>query len=65
MPLVNRQADLLTAQTALVTCIQNCETDIAAADPDSYEIGRVRDRAQQAADGLGNLGTIGIASPGN
>jgi hypothetical protein len=53
MPLPNRQADLSTAITDLKTCVANCDTDIAAQDPDTIPIQRIREEAMAA---LGELG---------
>ena len=38
MTLAARQADISTAQTDLLNTVRNCDTDLAAADPDSNAI---------------------------
>jgi hypothetical protein len=53
MPLVNRQADLSIAIADLKTVVANCDTDLAAQDPEAFGIQRVREQAMSA---LGQLG---------
>jgi hypothetical protein len=60
-----RQADFAAAVSAMQTVIVNSEADIAAADSDSFEIGRLRDRVQSAIVELGILSGGGIDQPGN
>lgn len=48
-----RLADLAIAQAALSTVIQNCHTDIAAADSDTDAIRRIQEQAQSAMQSLG------------
>jgi hypothetical protein len=53
MSLPARQADLSTAIADLKAVVANCDSDIAAADPDSNAIARLREQASAA---LGELG---------
>ena len=58
MTLTARIADLTTAVTDLRTLLSNCDSDIAAADPDSDKIARLRSEAMNA------LGAITGATSG-
>lgn len=56
MPLDARLQDLRSALGQLESCVANCDSDIAAADPQTNDIQRVREVAIAAlnAGGLDN-----------
>ena len=56
MTLANRQADLVTVITDLENMVRNCDVDLAAQDPDSLAIQRLREQASAA------LGSLGFSS---
>ncbi len=53
MSLPTRTADLNTCITDLMNLVRNCDVDIAANDPDSVAIQRIREQASAALAGLG------------
>jgi hypothetical protein len=54
MTLPARIADLTTAVADLRTLLANCDSDLAAADPDSYQIARLREEAINALGAFGS-----------
>lgn len=57
MALPNRQQEFNTVISDLMLIVRNADTDLAALDPDSDKIQRIKKQAQDA------LGCLGFNSP--